>query len=319
MTMEELAALAGVSLSAVSKAFSGSNDINENKRQHIFTVAKEAGCYYKYIKKKMYKPVIAIICNEIRGSLTSKFIYLLDKEIKLQGGTTIISCDNFEKDIRNELISYFAEHVGVDGIILFNPLDELAHYNIPIIMIGESDRYYSVDMTWKRAISEAISHFVEYGHKKIAFIGERHTAIKNTFFEDAIKENNLPVNRDYIIHSHMRFEDAGYDAMNTLLSLPDPPTAVLAAYDNIAFGAMKSIREHGLTIPEDISIIGMNDNEESQFMNVPLTTGTAYPEDLCQIVADVIFEKIRNGNFRDNKRIKISTELVKRGSVGKAK
>ena len=80
--------------------------------------------------------------------------------------------------------------------------------------------------------------------------------------------------------------------MNKLLSLQNPPTAVIAAYDDIAFGAMKSIYEHGLKIPEDISIISSDDRKESQYLHERLTSITAYNEDLAEIAVDLLFDLI---------------------------
>ena len=134
-----------------------------------------------------------------------------------------------------------------------------------------------------------------------------------------MKKCGLDVNNEYIIHSEKRFEDAGYDGMAKLLSLDNKPTAILAAYDNIAIGAMKFISDNGLSVPEDISIIGMNDNEESRYLQVPLTTGTAYLEDMSEITAELMFERIRVNDCKTITTIKVSAELVKRGSVGYAK
>lgn len=319
MTMEELALEAGVSLSAVSKAFSGSHEVNETTRQRIFDFAKKNGCYYKYIKKSARNPVIAIICNEIRDNYTSRLISSLETEVRKKGGFTIVATDDFNTGLRNDLISYFAEHVGADGIILCSSLGEICKYKIPVIVIGETDKFNSVNMTWDRAIEEAIRHFAEYGHTKIAFIGEKHTGHKNNMFKNAMERCGLTANKDYIIFSNKRFEDAGYDGITRLLALADRPTAILAAHDNIAFGAMKCIKDNGLSVPDDISLIGMNDNMESRYLNVPLTTGTAYLEDISEITADLIFEKIKTGDYKTIKTIKVSSELVKRGSVGYAK
>ena len=105
--------------------------------------------------------------------------------------------------------------------------------------------------------------------------------------------------------------------MNALLSLDTPPTAVIAAYDDIAFGAMKSITEHGLKIPDDISVIGFDDNKLLPYLDIPLSSITAYNEDLCEITVNLLFEKINRPSMP--KHIKISKEFIPRDSVGKAK
>ena len=133
-----------------------------------------------------------------------------------------------------------------------------------------------------------------------------------------MRKNGLEVKEEYIITEEARFESAGYKAMNRLFNEGKVPTAILAAYDNIAIGAMKSIYEHGVKIPEDISVIGFDDIKELPYLNVPLSSITAYNEDLCEILVNFIFEIINKKNGDAIKTIKLSKRLIKRESVGKA-
>ena len=107
--------------------------------------------------------------------------------------------------------------------------------------------------------------------------------------------------------------------MKQLLSLEKPPTAVLTGYDQIAIGAMRCIWDYGLKIPDDISIIGRNDISEAAYLNIPLTSISTYNEDYCQIVVEAIFEKIKLKDSCAKKKIRVSSGLIKRQSVGKAK
>ena len=129
---------------------------------------------------------------------------------------------------------------------------------------------------------------------------------------------NLEIKNEYIVTVSSRFESAGFEAMNLLFKCDELPTAVFAAYDHIALGAIKCIQKHGLKIPDDISIIGMNDNQTSKYLDVPLTTITSYNEDLCQIIVETLFEQIE-GKTNTKPQINLNTELVKRNSVGKVK
>lgn len=134
-----------------------------------------------------------------------------------------------------------------------------------------------------------------------------------------MKKYDIPVKDEYIINTvDKRFEFAGYEAMNILLGLKNPPTAVITAYDYIAFGAIKSIRKHGLRIPEDISIIGRDDVKECDYLDIPLTTITPYSKDLCEIIIDELFDKIENRNNNRTKAVKVSFQLLKRSTVGKS-
>ena len=319
MKMRELALLAGVSVSSVSKAFSGSREISIDTKERIIKIAKETGCYEKYSKKSFSKKVIAVVCYEFASGYYANQLKFLEREIAKRGGIMIASTCNFDHRLGAELVRYYAEYLKADGIIIFGSRQLFKKYDVPIVVIGESEEYDSVWLSNERAIEDAVELFLEKGHKRIAFIGESLTESKSVQFINAMEKNGQTVNDEYIMNVPERFEEAGYKAMNHLLSLKNPPTAVLAAYDNIALGAMRSIRERGLKIPEDISIIGMDDIKECEYFDVPLTSVTSYIEDLCEIVADMIFARIKSGKMGNPKKIKVSTELVKRGSVGECK
>lgn len=318
MTMVKLAKLAGVSVSTVSKAFSGSKEISEDKRKYIFEVAKEAGCYDKYCKNIRTEKVIAVICPEFNSRFYSEQLSILEKEIRKRGAVMITGCSDFNKEKCERLLSLYTEQLKVSGIILLHNINSNNKHSVPIVVIGKSDKFDSITISETNALKEAITHLKENGHKNIAFIGESLTSGRRDEFEKALISNKLNVNKDYIIEDAGRFELAGYNAMNNLLKLENRPTAVICAYDNIAIGAMRSIYEHGLKIPDDISIIGSDDINESPYLSVPLTSITAYNEDLCEILVDMLFERIDNPRKNNKKSIKVSKELIKRDSVGKS-
>lgn len=315
--MTTLAKLAGVSVSTVSKAFSGSKEISEKKRDHIFKIARKNGCFDKYYKNKYAGTVIAVICPEYKGGLYSQWLSFLEERIKEKNGIMIVGSTDFEKGRADELLRYFADYAKVEGIISLCDIKDSKKCSVPVVTLGENSAYDSVVVSEEAAVYEAIKFLKQYGHKKVAFIGEPNTVSRKNFFEKAMKRNNLTIIKDYIVEDDSRFEAAGYRAMNKLLNLKERPTAVLAAYDNIAIGAAKSISEHGLKVPDDISLIGSDDNVDLPYLDVPLTSITAYNYDLCEILVELLFERMKNPlGKREN--IKILRELIKRESVGKA-
>lgn len=316
MTLKKIADAANVSVSTVSKAFSWSNEISEEKRQYIFEIAKREGCYDKYCKPNFAKKVIAVVCPEVQGGYYTQQITLLEKEIKKRGAIMVVSISDFDKESKKEQITYFSQCAKVDGIIIYGSISKI-ECNVPAVTIGNCDEFDSIVLSDKTAIQDAVEYFIENGHRDIAFIGEKRTVRTFKNFAEILSKKGISVNPEYMIESSGRFEEAGYDAMNRLLSLERPPTAVFAAYDKIAIGAMKSVYEHGLDIPKDISLIGINDNYENNYLNVPLTSITTYNQDFCEIVVEVLFDRIKNGQTKHIKKINISAELVKHSSVGK--
>lgn len=319
MKMTDLARLAGVSVSTVSKAFSKSSEISEKQREHIFDVAKKHGCYDKYCKERYMGKVIAVICPEFKSRLYSEQLSLLEEKIKERNAVMVVSSTDFDPEKALEHLDFYAENIKADGIISICSLKTDKKFSTPIVTLSKNEHFNSVIVSEENALSEAIKLLKKNRHTKIAYIGEPHASGRRDNFVKAMKNNSITVNDDYIIVPDHRFESAGYVGMNKLLSLQNPPTAVIAAYDDIAFGAMKSIYEHGLKIPEDISIIGSDDIKESQYLHERLTSITAYNEDLAEIAVDLLFDLIEKKDSDTIKTIKISRQLVNRESVGIAK
>lgn len=319
MTMTEIAHLAGVSVSTVSKAFSGSADIGEATRNKIFDIAKQNDCYTKYVKTFKYKYTVAVIVPEFQSGYYTQHLNHFSEELRKRNTLMLVAEDNFDDKERNELASYFSFGAKVDGIIMYGNIDTEYNYDTPIITLGITNLYSSIQMSYENAVYDAVEHLKENNHSNIAYIGEPLTIGYFDNFKKAMAKYDIPVKDEYIINTvDTRFEFAGYEAMNKLLSLENPPTAVIAAYDYIAFGVIKSIREHGLRIPEDISVIGRDDVKECDYLDIPLTTITPYSKDLCEIITNELFDRIENKNKKQTKAVKISAQFLKRSTVAKA-
>lgn len=319
MTMAKLAEIVGVSVSTVSKAFSGSKEISEKKRELIFEAAKKYGCYDKYRKSNYTDKVIAVICPEFKGRYYTEHLAVFEQEIRKHNAVMIACVTDFDKKKEHELITFFSEYSKVDGIIIFDMTDNNQKYSLPIVSIGNSNcnsNVNSIKISMNKAIDEAVAHLIEYGHSDIAFLGEKNTESSMEIFKAVMKKHNCKINDTFILTSNSRFEEAGYENMNRLFESGHIPTAIVAAYDYIAIGAMKSIYEHGLRIPEDISIIGTNDIKENPYLKVPLTSITTYIEDSCQIAVDILFEKLSAYNLSKVQTVCVSADLIKRNTVG---
>lgn len=316
ITMSKLAELAGVSVSTVSKAFSKSPEISKEKREYIYKVAKANGCYDKFCKNIYEGTVIGVICPEFKSRLNAENLSLLDEQIKKNKGIMISCCTDFKEKREEEILKYFTEVVKVDGIISLTQLYSDKKFSVPIVMVGESKNNSSIILSEEKAVLEAISLLKENNHKDIAFVGDKYTSERLKLFRDAMKKNDMEIKEEYIIVGERRFEDMGFTAMKKLLEMNKKPTAVFAAYDNIAIGVIKCIKEHGLKVPDDISIIGSDNIKETPYLDVPLTSVTSYNEDLCQIMVKTLYERIKKPE--ETTKIRISKQLIKRKSVVKA-
>ena len=115
-----------------------------------------------------------------------------------------------------------------------------------------------------------------------------------------------------IIESEYRFEEAGEDGIRRLLAAGNSCTAVICAYDNIAFGAIKELKKAGLCVPDDVSVIGMDNINFGEFADTSLTTIDSNPEKVCAIAWNLLTEKIKNPYLCTKRNVKINAKLIVR-------
>ena len=317
MTQRELAKLANVSFSTVSKAFNNSDDISDETKNHIFRIAKQYGCYGEFFKGKYHKKIIAIICPEIVSSYYAEFIKYFQMLIERDGDIPIISSDNFDKKTSDELIEYYASYMKVDGIITFGLKSALKKgYTTPIVSVLSDISSYvdTVEVDFKSAVFDAVKLLDDYGHKKIAFLGEKLTTAKAELYKKAMK--NIGNSNINVIESEYRFEAAGEDGIRQILTMGNSVTALICAYDNIAFGAIKELIKAGLRVPDDVSVIGMDNINTGKYAETSLTTIDSNPEQVCTAAWNLLNKKIKNPYLSGKKEI-INAKLIIRESIAR--
>lgn len=313
MTMKELARLANVSVSTVSKAFCEADDISGETRDHIFKIAKEHGCFGKFYKGKFHKKIIAIICPEVGSSYYARFLEILQDLIERDCGIALISADGFRPAKQAELIEYYASYLKVDGLIVFGLHSKLKRgWRIPIVSLFSSvdADVDAVNIDMDAAIRDAVHTLTEFGHRSIAFLSEPLCAEKARSFRAVAPHGTL-------IESSKRFEEAGEDGVAQLLQQDVECSAIVCAYDNIALGAMRALRQNGKRVPEDVSVIGIDNIPISGHTETTLTSIDTDPSEVCEIAWELLKKKIQSPYFKARQSISIKPRLILRESVRK--
>ena len=316
MTMRELARLASVSVSTVSKAFRDADDISEETRNIVFETAKKYGCYGKFYKGKFHKQVISIICPELGSGFYTTYIERLQEIIESHDGIALVSADHFSQAAQAELVDYYASYLQVDGIIVFQLQGALKKgYEIPIVSLLSSPNTSvdTVQVNLEGAIFEAVDMLRCLGHEKIAFIGEQHTHYKASCFCKAM--GNIPMDSPCIIESPFRFEKAGENGALQLINQEQDYTALICAYDYIAFGAIKKLKRHGYSVPGDYSVVGIDNVSTSAHAETALSTIDTNPNEVCMVAWDIIQKKQKSKYYRSTQSILISGRLIMRETV----
>lgn len=289
ITIYDVAKRAGVSSTTVSKALNNYPDVSEKTRKAILDAAEEMGympnshAQSLSTKKTWSIGVMFTEDNEV-GMMHPFFNAVIEsfrKHAEQEGYDLIFASRN----LRNRDISYLEHFLyrGVDGIIIIcsdqnDPqVVEIINSKIPIVVIDMHGINSSVVYSDNKTGGElAVDHLYSLGHRKIAHIaGYSDSFVGNarvTGFKEGLEKYGLPLHEGYLVDGGMFSIHEGKQAMEKLLGLKDRPTAVFIAGDHMAIGAMEAIKDKGLSVPDDISIIGFDDIEMAKYVTPKLTT-----------------------------------------------
>ena len=278
MTLSRIAQLAHVSLSTVSKAFSGSSEVNEQTRRMIFDIAQQHGCFQKFYNAKYPKYVIAVLCPEFSSLHYMMYLDAIQKQLEQHNCEICMASTNFSAEKEQELLEYYYKYSRVDGIIGINLLaDPAPQMEIPVILVAAHNPSASaVLLDSQSALEKAVTHLVHSRVNSIGFIGESLTTQKAQLVQQVLNRHGLSLAESLAVTTDRRFEDGGYSAMEELFKRGTLPRALICAYDYMAIGAIRCILDHGLHIPDDIAVLGMDDIPEARYLNPPLAS-IAYP------------------------------------------
>lgn len=313
MTLSKLAKLANVSVSTASKAFSGSAEVSEETRNMIFDVARENHCFRKFYNVKYPKVVIGIIAPEFKGAYYTRYLCCIEEELEKANCELCVSTTNFSKEKERSLLEYYCRYANVDGIIVLDSLiDSVPEQEIPVVFVTPRNKQrhcVSVGFDFVAALQKTADYLKSKQVDSVGFIGEALTETKLDAVKQILSENGIALNAQHIVISDTRFEGGGYGAMEKLLAQEQLPRVVICAYDHMAIGAIQCIYDHGLTVPEDIAVVGFDDIAEAKFLNPPLASISVHVEDICKIVSQALIQKINGESVELYQRVTSELKL----------
>lgn len=338
ITIYDIAQEAQVSPATVSRVLTNSVNVRAEKKERILEV----------IKKYNYKPnalarglsdtktkVIGILTADIRNPFYAA-VFVACEKAAIKEGYTLILCNSLNDNGLEEHYLGKMEEQRVDGILLVGGrVDELisdASYvehvnrisnNIPVIVTGKLDGTdcYQVNIDQVQAMELVMTHLMELGHSKIALLGG-HSSVKSTFekrqrYRQLLNKNAIAYNGEFVSVDMSYDDTSGYQEMNRLFNLGVLPTAVIAINDYAAIGIIRSIVEHNLKVPGNISVASF-DNTFFSGMSAPELTSIDYNYELFG--ATLIKTVINIIEGKDVPRVQhIKANLVKRNSCSEVK
>ncbi len=326
-TMRDVAKATGFSVNTVSRALNHKPDVNEETRKTIVEAATKMGYRPNKLARSLRSNkthTIGVIVADIANPYFGALVKGVEKEARKRRYSVILLNTDEDYERESEAIQVVLEE-RVDGIIISPTQKEtgtvknLLQLGIPFVLFG---RRFS-DLKTNYVVTDdvhggflATEHLISLGHRRIGMInGPIHiSSAKERFqgYQEALGRYGLKQEQSLVTAGAVTMED-GYEVAKSLLNKNPRPTAIFAFSDFVSFGVMKAIREAGLKVPEDISVVGYDDNQFASCSETPLTTIHIPKEELGINAAKVLKEQ-----FVDNqpiKQVELPVDLIVRQST----
>ena len=327
VTIKDIAKLANVSHTTVSRALNNSSLINENTKIKINSIAKQLNYVPNYNAKslvldKSYN--IGLFFSTLNAGTSPIFFYEA-----VRGANTVIR-DTYNLVVRG--IDDYTDFNNInsksfDGIIIMSQSrkDDIFIYHvlkqeIPIVVLNRpfnESMVVNIVSDDREGAYGIVQYLIQKGHKDIAIIeGKeefRATEERKEGYLKALIDNNILPQKRFMVKGNYDIE-SGYLAMKELLVLENLPSAVFCSNDDMALGAYKAIYEVGKLIPMDISVVGFDDNLFSKYITPSLTTVKRPIERISEEGTKMLLEIIQS-KTRKQKVIYMNTDLVIRNSI----
>jgi LacI family transcriptional regulator len=336
-TIDDVARIAGVSKSTVSRVLSGNtNHMRDETRQRVEKVIGDLQYRPSSVARSLTSNrtyTVGLLISDVSNPFYPEVIHGVE-DVALTHGYDVFLC-NTNYDLSRGM--HFVQSLiakQVDGVMIMSSsmsddwITELARYQIPTVVLDWHLRSIegvagSITVDFDRGISAAADHLVALGHEQFAHVsgplGLHTSRLRRDAFLNGLARNGIdPVNVP-VVEGNLRI-DGGSRGLDHLLSLSQRPTAIFAANDLTALGIIWAARDRGLRVPEDLSVIGLDNIRLAAEIYPPLTT-VALPQAEIGGMAMRMLLKLIQGNNRTWPTTildaRVETHLIIRGSTAR--
>jgi len=332
-TIKDVAALAGVSHSTVSRALNHPEILSEETKEKIFDCIKKLDYQPNPFGRGLqtsHSKTVALLVPSISNLAFANFTHGVQtalEEKNTQYGLIIFSSD--ENRAKERFICSSLRQHWVDGVIFVSsaggtPPTQLLPEKMAKVLVERSNPSQKIDsllLNLDEGVKTACTHLFHLGHTRIAAIIGDATSITSQerlqAFHKAMSDLGLTIKEGYV-EQGMWTSRGGWDAMIKLLTLKEPPSAVFTITDTMALGAIGAASYLGLKVPEDVSVIGFNNEPGSAEFNPPLTTLDASSLAMGKQAAETLLARIQDPQ-RPAVEIKYAVTLITRASTAPPK
>lgn len=326
-TIIDVAETAGVAVGTVSRYLNGMK-VRRSNREQIERAIDELGYRRNAVAAAMKTDLTHMVglmvptFDEFHGIM----LEYLAHDIRRTGRALLTYCHGADPRIMQEGLDFFATQ-RIDALImtgeeaLHDAVEELIEQGTPVIFYNNDLKGLAADRVFvenRGASRRAVNHLLDLGHRRVAIIsGQQHDSSGLERFEGyahALAEHDLAVEERYVVQGGWTV-DGGYHGLSNLMALDEPPTAVFVASYPMAVGALGWIREHGLKVPDDLSLVSFDDVPLFRLHEAGIT---AVAQPLAKIADSITSLLVSRLSYAANERprtLTLDCDIILRGST----
>ncbi len=330
VTIEDIARHLGIAVSTVSKALNDYSDVSQETKERVLAATRELD----------YHPSAA--ARNLRRRRTDKIGFSFSFPVSLMsdyisrlitGAVTATEQQGFNLILyplmadQVKQLTQICRAREVDGLLLLGraqmeqtTIALLQQENIPFVVVGRRVENPEVSFVTPDHSAGALAithHLIELGHRRIAFTTRPELGIisrdRLASYKRALSEAGIPFDESLVVSTTTE-PHSGYNAINQLLDLPNPPTAIIAIHDLVALDGLQAVTDHGLRIPDDIAITGYDNWRVSLTTKPPLTTVHPPLSEIGRRATEILVTKIADPQ-QPPVRVTLPVELIVRQST----
>jgi DNA-binding LacI/PurR family transcriptional regulator len=328
-TIHDVARAAGVSKSLVSRVMSGRGVVSEASRQAVLEAVEAVGYHPNAVARSLVRRrthTLGVLVSDLHNSFFAEVLDGIGATARTAAHQVVVVSGDRDPEREEELIRTLVE-LRVDGIVLASPqlcdgVIEGVARSIPVAVVARAVAAPGVDSVLNddhRGAGLAVAHLVGLGHRRIAMLGGGDRAgatARRRGYEQAMERAGL-ADRVLVVEAGYA-EDEGYRAARRLLARPGTPvTAIFAANDLSATGALNALDEAGFAVPGDVSLVGFDNTSIAALRHVALTTVHQDRHELGRRAAELVLDRYADRR-RPPRTVVLQPSLVARRTSGPA-
>lgn len=331
ITIKDVAKRAGVGIATVSRTLHGSSQVSPETAARVHRIVEELGYRPNTTAQSLvsgHSHMLGLMVSDITNPFFSELVKGFEDVALQRGYDVLVSSTNYDPSRTALCVQRMIER-KIDGVAIMtsevDPAleDKFARRRMPLVFldVGQVRKGVSnVKVDYAGGIIQAVEHLSGLGHHRIAFISGPELLVSARERRDAfvgqMESARSGDRREILMEEGDHRVDGGLQAMLRLLDRTPRPTAVIASNDLTAIGAMRAIRQRGLRVPEDVSVVGFDDIQMAEFTEPPLTTVRLQRTEVARLACDALMESIRTHGA--GAEFSMSTVLVVRCSTAAA-